>query len=64
MSHTRIAIAALICCIVAGLMVWQIQRERRVAACIAAGKVWNGPTSTCDPIRLAPILQRDNLKRT
>jgi hypothetical protein len=64
MSHARIAVTVVICCTVIGLMVWQIQRERRMVACLAAGKIWNGPTSTCDPIRIAPILQRDNLKRT
>jgi hypothetical protein len=64
MSQTRIAIAVLMTLIVGGLMAWQIVRERRIAACIAAGQVWNGPTSSCQPARPAPILQRDNLKRT
>jgi hypothetical protein len=50
--------------IVAALMAWQIMRERRIAACVAAGQIWDGPSSSCQPVRPAPIVQRDNLKRT
>jgi cytochrome oxidase assembly protein ShyY1 len=64
MSHQRIAITAIICVAIAGLTIWQMQRERKMQACLAAGKQWNGPTSSCHPVRLAPILQREQLKRT
>ena len=64
MSHQRIAISAIICLAIAGLTLWQFQRERAMQACLAAGNHWNGPASSCDRVRLAPILQRDLLKRT
>lgn len=63
MSQTRLAVVVLMTLIVGGLMAWQLARERRVAACLAAGHEWHGQTSTCKPVKVAPILQRDNLKR-
>jgi hypothetical protein len=42
----------------AGLLGWQVQRERLVKACVDSGRVWDGPRSQCrEPVR--PILQRD-----
>jgi hypothetical protein len=64
MSRMRLGFAAALTLLVAALMIWQILRDRQVAACLAAGQIWDGPTSSCQPARPAPILQRDNLKRT
>jgi hypothetical protein len=42
----------------AGLIGWQVHRERLVTACLKDGRIWDGPHSLCrEPVR--PILQRD-----
>jgi hypothetical protein len=64
MSPLRIGLTVAICVALVGITGWQIQRERAVQACLATGKIWHGPTSTCEPARVGPILQRDQLKRT
>jgi hypothetical protein len=58
MNRTRLAIAGLTAAMLAGLLVWQLDRERRVRGCLDAGGLWDGQSSLCrDPLR--PILQRD-----
>jgi hypothetical protein len=58
MKPTRLAIAGLTAAVLAGLLAWQMERERLVRTCVTAGGVWDGPNSLCrDPLR--PILQRD-----
>jgi hypothetical protein len=54
----RVIIVAL-SVVVMGLLLWQHQREKAVATCVASGGLWNGPRSTCEPIRVRPILQRE-----
>lgn len=58
MNPRRLVIAALTVVVLAGLLGWQLQRERLVKACLEGGGVWHGPQSACKaPVR--PILQRD-----
>jgi hypothetical protein len=57
-SRRRFLIAALTFLAVAGLLGWQVHRERLVRACVDAGGEWYGPHSICRP-PLRPILQRD-----
>lgn len=42
-----------------GLLVWQQQRERLLAACSAQGGVWNGRLGVCETPPPSPILRRD-----
>jgi hypothetical protein len=63
MPHRRMIFAAALSFVVIALMAWQVTRERRIAACTAAGQVWNGPASRCEPSR-SPILERDGLRRS
>ena len=63
MSRTRLLVMGLVALILLSLVGWQYHRLKRIEACIAEGKVWNGPQSRCDPPRPGPILERD-LKRT
>jgi hypothetical protein len=58
MSPQRLVVAALTAAVLAGLIGWQIQRERLVKACVEGGGVWLGQRSECRP-PLRPILQRD-----
>jgi hypothetical protein len=39
------------------LLGWQARREQLVKACLDSGGAWTG--STCGPLRIRPILQRD-----
>ena len=58
MSRPRAIIVILTVLALAGLLGWQIHRDRLVKACVEAGGLWYGPQSACKaPIR--PILQRD-----
>ena len=58
MSRRRLLIAGLTVLALAGLVGWQLQRERLVKACLDGGGVWHGSHSACKaPAR--PILQRD-----
>lgn len=63
MSRTRLIIMGVVTLALLSLMSWQFARLKRVEACIADGKIWNGPHSRCDEPRPGPILERD-LKRT
>ncbi len=55
MSLTRLVVAGLTLAALAGLVGWQIQRERLVKACVEKGGMWHGARSKC----IRPILQRD-----
>ena len=57
MTRVRVLIAAVTALGLAGLLAWQLQRERLVKACLDGGSVWHGPQSACKSPR--PILQRD-----
>jgi len=57
MTRVRVLIAAVTALGLAGLLAWQLQRERLVKACLDGGGVWHGPQSACKSPR--PILQRD-----
>jgi hypothetical protein len=58
MSRARLVIVGLTAAALAGLLSWQLQRERLVKACVDSGGVWHGQQSLCkEPLR--PILQRD-----
>ena len=57
MSRTRLLVAGLIAVVLVLLLGWQAQREQLVKACLASGGAWTG--STCGPLRIRPILQRD-----
>ncbi len=63
MSRGRMIAVASVLIALAGLLLWQSYRERRVAGCVALGGTWHGPTSVCEPSR-GPILQREDLKRS
>ncbi len=52
-------IVAAMCALLGALLLWQHQRERAIADCVAGGGVWNGPRSTCGPAPPRPLLQRD-----
>jgi hypothetical protein len=45
--------------ILAGLFGWQFSRERKVAACMETGGLWDGARSACRPPRDGPIIMRD-----
>lgn len=62
MSRLRIVVATVITLALGGTAVWQVQRERQIAACAAAGGAWNGALSLCEAKRPI-ILERDGLKR-
>lgn len=55
--------AGVIGTIVAGLLAWQLVRERRIEACQSTGGIWNGARSRCDPAPGRPILRR-GIERT
>jgi len=57
MNRTRLLVAFLIALILVLLLGWQAQREQLVKACLDSGGAWTG--STCGPLRIRPILQRD-----
>ena len=57
MSRLRLMAACLIALILLLLLGWQAQRERLVKACLDSGGAWTG--STCGPLRIRPLLQRD-----
>ena len=57
MNRARLLVAFLIALILVRLLVWQAQREQLVKACLDSGGAWTG--STCGPLRIRPILQRD-----
>jgi hypothetical protein len=57
-TRQRLVIAVLTALALAGLMGWQLHRDRLVKACLDGGGDWYGPHSVCKaPLR--PILQRD-----
>jgi hypothetical protein len=58
MSRVQLIVAGLTVAALAGLLGWQIQRERLVKACVDGGGVWDGPRSLCRE-QIRPILQRD-----
>jgi hypothetical protein len=55
MTTARLIMAGLTLALLAGLMGWQIQRERLVRACLEEGGLWHGARSQC----IRPLLQRD-----
>lgn len=55
MTLARLIIAGLTLALLAGLMGWQIQRERLVRTCVEEGGTWHGARSQC----IRPLLQRD-----
>lgn len=52
-------VVVVLCAAVGILLMWQQQRERAIATCLSGGGVWNGSRSTCEPMSVRPILQRD-----
>ncbi|HEX6001096.1 MAG TPA: hypothetical protein VFZ16_17155 [Hyphomicrobiaceae bacterium] len=63
MSMARLIVALATLMVLAGLISWQVQRDRLVQACVDAGGVWDGPHSRCHPIP-RPILQREDYHRS
>lgn len=59
MSRARWIVAATLLLALAALLVWQHQRERLVAGCVAQGGAWNGARNLCEPRLPSPILRRD-----
>ena len=57
MSRLRLTVACLLALALFLLLGWQVQREQLVKACLDSGGAWTG--STCGPLRIRPILQRD-----
>jgi hypothetical protein len=57
-SRQRLLVAALTALALAGLLGWQMHRDRLVKACFDVGGEWYGPRSQCKP-PLRPLLQRD-----
>lgn len=57
MTRVQVVIAAVMAVALAGLLGWQMQRERLVKACLETGGIWHGQQSACRNLR--PILQRD-----
>ncbi|MFZ1106396.1 MAG: hypothetical protein WAN86_26630 [Hyphomicrobiaceae bacterium] len=55
MSPARLIAAGLMLAVLAGLLGWQVHRERLVRACVEDGGLWHGARSEC----IRPILQRD-----
>jgi hypothetical protein len=55
MSPARLLAAGLMLAVLAGLLGWQVHRERLVTACVEDGGLWHGARSEC----IRPILQRD-----
>jgi hypothetical protein len=55
MSPARLIVAGLILAVLAGLLGWQVHRERLVRACVETGGLWHGARSQC----VRPILRRD-----
>jgi hypothetical protein len=55
MSRGRLIVAGLALAALAGLIGWQVHRERLVRACLGDGGIWYGARSQC----IRPILQRD-----
>ena len=39
-------------------------RNRKIAACRAAGRTWIDPPGRCGPPSQSPILEREGLRRT
>ena len=62
MSRTRLIVMSTVAAMLIGLMAWQYQRLSRVEACLAEGKIWNGPASRCDTPK--PVILERDLKRT
>ena len=56
MSRSRWMAALAVAAVLAGLLLWQQLRERRVVACLDAGGHWNG--SRCEPGPRRTILRR------
>jgi hypothetical protein len=55
MTTARLFVAGVTLAVLAGLMGWQIQRERLIRACVDGGGLWHGARSEC----IRPLLQRD-----
>jgi hypothetical protein len=55
MSPGRLLVAGLTLATLAGLLGWQLHRERLVRACMENGGMWYGARSQC----VRPLLQRD-----
>jgi hypothetical protein len=62
-TRVRWIVSMLVLLLLVGLVVWQRQREAQMEACLAEGRVWNGPQSRCESPRIGPILRRA-LERT
>lgn len=62
MSRGRLAVMGVVAVLLLGLVGWQYVRVGRVEACLAEGKVWNGPASRCEVPR--PVILERELKRT
>ena len=58
MTRTQMIISLIVVLVLVGLMTWQRHREEQMQACLADGRVWNGPQSRCETPRLSPILKR------
>ena len=58
MSRAQMILAASLIAALAALMAWQRHREGLMQACLAEGRVWNGPVSRCETPRVGPILKR------
>ena len=58
-EHHRWVFALIAMLALAGLLGWQVSRERQISACHTSGGAWNGPQSRCDPAPGRPILRRD-----
>jgi hypothetical protein len=54
-TPARLIVAGLVVAALAGLIGWQVHRERLVTACREGGGLWHGRRSEC----IRPILQRD-----
>lgn len=63
MSRARMIVVAAAIAIVAGLMVWQLVLDRRVAACRESGGEWHGPLAKCMP-GLEPTILERGIKRS
>ncbi len=59
----RFVLATVTILALAALLVWQSNRERQVARCIATGGVWEGQISRCAPPPPGILIERE-LKRT
>jgi hypothetical protein len=62
-SRGRVVFAVVILVALVVLVGWQQYREGAMRACLADGRMWNGPLSRCEMPRLGPLLRR-SLERT